>query len=455
MAKKKTTKKTTKAKKTTSKAKATTSKKRSKKRFSHQTVKGMRDILPEEWVAWKKFFEKASDILEFYGFGRVETPMVEERELFTRAVGEYTDIVEKEMYSVKGKGRADLVLRPEITAPVVRSYFENGMHRRPQPQKLYYIGPAFRYESPQAGRYRQFWQVGAEILGGDGDPIFDAQTIIVFYRLLEGLKLGDIVVGINSIGTTADRQSYKKKLVEYYKKHSKDICADCTRRLKTNPMRVLDCKVKGCQPIKEDAPILLDNLSTPSKTHFKQVLEYLDEAEVPYVLKPKMVRGLDYYNKTVFEIFPIKEGEEGLTMVAGGRYDYLAEALGAKSTPGMGAALGVERVVEALLEKQPDFGNTRLRKKVYLVHVGQLAKRKSINLLEEFRHNNIHVISNLGKSSLSNQLEAADKLEANFALILGQKEVFEDSIIIRNMKTGSQETVPLNKLIKQLKRKLK
>jgi len=423
-----------------------------RKKVAFQSPRGMHDILPADWRVLSKLYSKASELLEFYGFSRIETPIAEERDLFVRTVGEHTDIVEKEMYSVKSRGREDLVLRPELTAPVVRSYIEHGMHRLPQPQKFYYISQAFRHEKPQAGRFRQFWHIGVEILGGESDPIYDAQVITVFYRLIEDLKLGDVVVGINSIGGTNDRQNYKKKLVEYYKKHSKEICKDCQRRLKSNPLRLLDCKVKGCQPIKEEAPIILDHLSGVSKTHFKQVLEFLEEGSIPYVLKPQLVRGLDYYNRTVFEVFLTEEGKDELALLGGGRYDYLAEQLGGKQTPGVGAAMGVERVAAIIKEKHPDYGVSR-RKEVYLVHVGQLAKKRSVALLEEFRKGGLNVISSLGKSSLSTQLEAANKVGVPLALILGQKEVFEDSIIIRDMDTGVQETVPLDKVVKEIKKR--
>ncbi len=428
--------------------------KSSRKKVIFQSPRGMHDILPGDWQILNKLYAKAAEILEFYGFSRIETPIAEERDLFVRTVGEHTDMVEKEMYALKNKGREDLVLRPEITAPVVRSFLENGMHRLPQPQKFYYFSQAFRYEKPQAGRFRQFWQIGAETIGGESDPIHDAQIIIAFYKLIEELKLGNVVVGINSIGGTSDRQNYKKKLVEYYKKHSKKICDNCARRIKTNPLRVLDCKAMDCQEVKKGAPIILDYLASPSKAHFKQVLEFLDELSIPYILKPNLVRGLDYYNHTVFEIYIAEEGKEDLSLVGGGRYDYLAEQLGGRQTPGVGAAMGVERVAELIREKYPDYGSSRSRREVYLVYVGAMAKKKSILLLEELRKGGVNVVSNLGKSSLSAQLEGANKAGARLALILGQKEVFEESIIIRDMKAGIQETVPLEKVVSEIKKRL-
>ncbi|OGY56842.1 MAG: histidine--tRNA ligase [Candidatus Colwellbacteria bacterium RBG_13_48_8] len=414
----------------------------------------MHDILPHEAQAWERFCKLAKDIAGFYGFSKIETPMVESEELFARTIGETTDIVEKEMYLVRGGGGTRLVLRPEMTASVVRSYLQHGLHRLPQPQRFYYLGPAFRHENPQAGRYRQFYQFGLEILGGESDPVYDAQVIIAFCKLLESLKIKDFAVGINSIGSIAERQNYKKKLVDYYRHHIGEICRNCKKRIKTNPLRLLDCKTKVCQPIKSDAPIILDYLSIASKSHLKNVLEFLDEINIPYVLKPHLVRGLDYYNKTVFEIFLSSEGEDDTALVGGGRYDYLAESLGGRSTPGVGGSLGIERVLEIIKGRDPSFGVPRQSKQVFLVHVGQLAKRKGISLLEEFREANIPVVSNLGKSSLSNQLESADRAGAALALILGQKEVFEENIIIRDMRTGVQETVPLTKVVKELKKKL-
>jgi len=420
-----------------------------------QSPKGMHDILPGGMLVREKLYKSVKAIFEFYGFNRIETPILEMEELFTKTVGENTDIVEKEMYAIKGRGGQRLVMRPEMTASIVRSYLEHGLHRQSQPQYLYYIGPAFRHENPQAGRYRQFWQVGAEIIGGEGDPVYDAQIILIFYKLLEELKVKNITVGINSIGGAVDRQNYKKKLLEHYKDHTKEICKNCVRRMKTNPLRMLDCKNKVCRGVIEEAPIILDNLSTPSKTHFKGVLEFLDEANIPYILRPRLVRGLDYYNKTVFEIFTGEGEDSQLALVAGGRYDYLAETLGKRSTAGVGAAMGVERVLEVLEEQNPAFGTVRSKKSIYFAHVGQLAKLKSLPLLEKLRQANLPIISNLGKKSLSNQLESASKTDATLALIFGQKEVYEDNIIIRDMKTGSQETVSLEKIVKAVKKKLK
>ncbi|HZX00895.1 MAG TPA: histidine--tRNA ligase [Candidatus Paceibacterota bacterium] len=412
-----------------------------------QSPKGMHDILPADWPLWDKVYKAAKDVADFYNFSRIETPMLESVDLFVRGVGEVTDIVEKEMFVLKTKGGDKLALRPEFTSPVVRSYIENGLHRLPQPLKLYYWGPVFRHEKPQAGRYRQFNQLGFEILGGEGDPIYDSQAIILAYRFLEELKAKNLMVQVNSIGCRVCRPNYKKKLIEYYKKQ--DICKECEGRLEKNPLRLLDCKSDVCQPVKLGAPSILDSLCAACKKHFKEALEYLDEVSIPYTLNPYLVRGLDYYNRTVFEIF--REGSD-LAIASGGRYDYLSEMLGGRPTPATGVAAGLERVVEMLKADLKD-QNHKVKSKVFLVHVGEMTKKRALLLVEEFRKANMPVMEALGKDSLSAQLERAAKMNSPFALILGQKEAYEGSIILRDMTTGVQESIPLNKIIEEVKRR--
>jgi histidyl-tRNA synthetase len=373
---------------------------------------------------------------------------LEHTDLFVRGVGEGTDIVEKEMFSLKTKGGDSLVLRPEATAAVMRSYFEHGMHRLPQPVKLFYFGRMFRHERPQAGRYRQFHQYGVEILGGDSDPLYDAQTILVMYRFLSELKIENMIIKINSIGCKKCRSSYLQKLSNYYKKHK--MCKDCERRLQINPLRVLDCKNKQCGELKEESPKLVDSLCGDCKTHFKGVLEYLDELELPYMLDHHLVRGLDYYSRTVFEIF--LEGEDQIALAGGGRYDYLGKIIGGKDTPAVGASAGVERALA--IAKESGLRPIPIKKKVFLVHVGAVTKRKSLSLIEELRKNNIPVLEALGKGSLSAQLDRASKAGAPIALIFGQKEAFEKSIIIRDMETGEQELVPLTAVVKEIKKRM-
>ncbi len=430
--------------------KRATSKRRS---FASETLlppRGMRDILPKEAPLWNKVRNSSEKIAKFYGFEEIETPILEKTELFVRSVGVGTDVVDKEMYTLQTKGGDNLTLRPEGTAPVVRSFIQNGMHKLPQPQKLYYWGPFFRHDRPQAGRYRQFYQFGLEIIGGDSDPAYDAQIMLIYYRLLEELGLKNLMIHINSIGCLTCRPEYKKKLDDYYRR--KLLCLDCERRKKENPLRLLDCKGRLCEDIKVSSPSILDSLCSYCKSSLKDVLEFVDEVELPYIINPHLVRGLDYYSKTVFEIF---SGENGLALASGGRYDYLANALGWRSLPATGAAMGVDRVVELMSESDDSLIQTPDKPKVFLVYIGELAKKKSFSLMEDFRKNGIPVVVSLGKSALSNQLQAADNAGASLALILGQKEVYEDSIIIRDMDTGAQRSVLIHKVVDAVKRKLK
>lgn len=417
------------------------------KPLAFQSPKGMHDILPVDWPLWDRVYKAAKDVADFYNFARIDTPILESADLFIRGVGETTDIVEKEMFVLRTKGGDKLALRPEFTSPVVRSYIENGLHRLPQPLKLYYLGPVFRHEKPQAGRYRQFNQLGFEILGGEGDPIYDSQAIILAYRFLEELKAKNLMVQVNSIGCRVCRPNYKKKLVEYYKKQ--DICKECQGRLEKNPLRLLDCKNEVCQPVKLGAPSILDSLCVACKKHFKEALEYLDEVSIPYTLNPYLVRGLDYYNRTVFEIF--REGSD-LAIASGGRYDYLSEMLGGRATPATGVAAGLERIVE-MLRADLNGQVSKVKPKIFLVHVGEVTKKRALLLVEEFRKANMPVMEALGKDSLSAQLERAAKMNSPFALILGQKEAYDGSIILRDMATGVQESIPLSKIIEEVKRR--
>lgn len=421
-----------------------------------QSVKGMRDILPEEHLLWEKFFSNFRELCNFYNFRLLSTPLVEDVALFQKSSGESSDVVDKEMYMVKAKGSSkQLALRPEGTASVVRAYIQHGMKQQPHPVKLAYYGPFFRHDKPQFGRYRQFYQIGLETFSAKNNPLYDAQVILAAYRFFESLKITGVVIQINSIGCKVCRPKYLKELVAYYKKHKKDVCGDCKDRLAKNPLRLLDCKKDKCKEIKVSAPMTFENLCTECKGHFKSVLEYLEELQLPYNLNHTLVRGLDYYSKTVFEftLEPV-EGEEnfeGLSLGGGGRYDYLVEMFGGKHTPAVGLALGIDRVLEVIKKRELNIP-TRPKDKVFLIHIGELAKRKSLVLIEELRKAKINVREALGKESLGVQLKIADKLGVKLALIFGQKEAFEESIIVRNMATGAQETVPIRSLAKTIKK---
>ncbi len=421
------------------------------KRPRFQSPTGMHDILPEDQKYLKVINNKIEEIAGFYGFAKIDTPFVEQAELFSKGLGFSTDVVQKQMYSFRTKGGDLLTLRPEGTAPVVRAYIENGMFNLPQPVKLFYFGPFFRYENPQAGRYRQFWQFGFEVLGEEGS-VMDAQIVQIFYNILKELGLKNLIVEINSIGDSQCRPYYKKLLASYLRSREHLLCSDCRRRLKENPLRVLDCKEEECQPIKEQAPQTVDHLCEECHNHFKEVLEFLEEIELPYRLNPHLVRGLDYYTKTVFEIF--EEGESVVALVGGGRYDSLVKLLGGAETPAVGAAAGVERIIQVMKER-----NIKLPKvvepRIFLAQLGSLAKRKSLKLFEEFRRAKVPLAELLGRDSLKTQLNRADRLGAEYTLILGQKEALEDTIIMRNMQSGRQDTIKLGKIVEVVKEKLR
>ena len=425
------------------------------KKPKFHSPKGMHDVLPEEQVYHQKIYEVVSSVADFYGFRKIDTPILEETELFSKGIGLATDIVKKEMYSLKTKGGDYLSLRPEGTAPVVRAYIENGMQNWPQPVKLWYFGPFFRYEKPQSERYRQFWQFGFEVLG-EKNPVVDAQIIQLFYVILKELKLKDLIININSIGCNQCRPYYKKLLTSYFKSRESSLCGDCKKRLHENVLRILDCKEEKCQPIKVGAPQTLDHLCDECKLHFKEVLEFLDETEIPYNLDPYLVRGLDYYTKTVFEVF-YQNKEQGAPQVAlggGGRYDRLVKLSGGKDIAACGMAGGVERIMN-LMKSQDVKISKGNKEQIFLAQLGNLAKRKSLKLLGDFRKAKIKISESFGKDSLKAQLSRSNRLGLKYTLILGQKEALEDSIIIRNMKTGKQETIKLDKVVETIKRKLR
>ncbi len=416
-----------------------------------QSAKGVRDLLPEEQPWWRRVREVSEEIADFYNFHRIDTPILERAELFERGVGAGTDIVEKEMYFVKA-GKDRLVLRPEGTAPTLRAYLEHGLSSMGQPVKLYYTGSMFRHEQPQAGRYREHHQVGFEILGGEPDPLYDAQAILIGLRLLESLRLKKLVVRLNSIGCRTCRPPYRKKLVDYYRRFEGKLCKDCKRRINANPLRLLDCKNEDCVALKARAPIMMDHLCSSCRNHFKGVLEYLDEVTLSYTLDPYLVRGLDYYNRTVVEFYV---EDLNIALGGGGRYDYLGELVSGRRTdlPAVGFSLGMERIIEAM-KGQAVGGRGRSKPRVFLIQIGAEAKRKALSLIEKFREANIKVIESLGRGSLKAQLRIADREGVDLALLFGQREVFEGTVIIRDMKNGSQETVPLEKIVDEMKRRL-
>jgi histidyl-tRNA synthetase len=429
-----------------------------KKNFDLQAVKGTHDILPQDQFIWEKIRKEIREVAEIYSFSRIDTPILENLDLFKRGVGEATDIVEKQMFVLTTKGGDKLVLRPEGTSAVARAYAQHGLSHLSQPLKVYYEGPFFRYENPQAGRYRQFHQVGFEVIGGENDPIYDVQVMLAALRLLESVKLKNLTIHINSIGCKVCRPIYKKHLLSYYKNKKKDICKDCNRRMTQNPLRLLDCKEDKCEQAKKGAPNIIDDLCSVCRKHFKGVLEYAEELKLPYQVDPFIVRGLDYYSRTVFEIFmeeTSQSGEKitGPALGGGGRYDFLFESLGLKSTSAVGAGLGMDRIVDVIKSNKINIP-VKQKNKVFLIVIGIEAKKKGLELMEEFIEAGINISESMGKNSLGAQLGSADKAGASLALILGQKEVFKESIIIRDMKTGVQETVLLKKVVAEIKKRI-
>ena len=418
-----------------------------------QLLRGMKDILPAEQKFWSLLRHEAERLAKDYGFDRIETPILEETSLFTRAVGKQTDIVEKEMFSFEDQGKDNIALRPEATASIVRAYTNHGMANQPQPVKLFYWGPMFRHERPQSGRQRQFHQAGFEILG-EKHPIVDALLILVAFNFYKDIGLS-VNIQINSLGCSICRPKYKEALVNYYRSHRSELCEDCKKRLAKNPLRLLDCKEEGCQALKNEAPQIMDWLCEECKPHFVKVLEYLEEMQVPYILNPALVRGLDYYTKTVFEVWA--EGDEGATaqnaLGGGGRYDDLVEIMGGRSTPAAGFSLGIERSITKIKDKGvavPDLP----RPDVFIAQLGEPAKKKSIQLFEELRREGIGVSESFSKEGLKPQLEIANRIGAKFALILGQKELVDGTIMIRDMDAGNQEIVDFKKIVKEVKKRL-
>ena len=417
------------------------------------TPKGMRDILNEEYYNFQGFFEKAQEVAVYYGFKPIETPVLEYEDLFKSGVGGGTDIVDKEMYSLKTKGGDALALRPEHTASLMRAYIEHGMQSMPQPVMFYQYGPSFRHDKPQRGRYRQFYQFDLDSLGSD-KSIIDALVIKVGMSILEEAGAENLSIDINSIGDKECRNGYLKELTNYYKKNLSSLPAIDRERLKTNPLRILDSKEEKTKEINEGAPDSISFLCPSCKKHFKEVLEYLDEAGITYRINKNLVRGLDYYSHTVFEVIEQSEDPEtnGLALGGGGRYDGLAKMLGSKKDiPAVGAGFGVDRIIEASWCKDLSpriMGET----KFYLIQLGFEAKMKTLAILEILRKAKLPVYQSLSKDKLGVQLAQAEKMNVPYVIIFGQREAIDGTVIIRNMQNRSQDSVKIADLLTYIKK---
>jgi len=426
-------------------------KRRSKKQF--QTVRGMRDILPKEQPYWQKVRKVAEKVAQDYGYQRIDTPIVEFKEVFEKGTGTGTDIVEKEMFMFKTKGGDTVCLRPEGTPSIARAYIQHGMKNLPKPIKLFYIGPMYRYERPQEGRYRELFQFGFEVFG-EKDPILDAQLIQIANRILKSIGIKNFSFQLNSIGCEECRPNYRKLLISYLNNRRRSLCMDCKKRLKKNPLRVLDCKEEKCQQVISQAPQMIDHLCPDCKKHFTFLLECLDELEIHFSINPHLVRGLDYYTKTVFEIWPDGKEERQVALGGGGRYDRLVETLGGNSTPAVGFACGMDRIVAEMKKKEVKISSSS-QPKIFLVQLGDLAKKKSLKIFEQLETSGVSVAESFGKGNLRSQLRQANQMKVDFVLIIGQREALDETIILKDMNSGSQEVITFSKVVNELKKRIK
>ena len=415
----------------------------------YRAIRGTRDIMPEEIGLWHRIEDTAREVLELYGYGEIRIPIFEETPLFSRSIGEHTDIVEKEMYTFTDRSGKSLTLRPEATAGVVRAWIEHHLAQRGMVGRYYYIGPMFRYERPQKGRYRQFHQIGAEIIG-ESHPAVDAELIEMLFLYLNRLGLKRAHLILNSIGCPRCRPGYLDKLVLQIKEKLGELCSDCQSRSERNPLRVFDCKKSQCQEVIQGLPSIEDHLCPECSQHFQQVQSYLRSFGIDYELNPRLVRGLDYYTRTTFEITYPGLGAQNAIM-GGGRYDGLVELLGGKETPATGVAIGSERLVLALREENispPEAVST------FLVTVGDEAFQRGLELIRELRHQGIFCLSDYQGRSLKGQLRLANKLGCQAVLILGEDELKKGVVTLKMMSDGSQQEVTLDRLPSTLRRLL-
>ncbi len=426
------------------------------KKESYQTARGTRDILPKDQPYFQMIRHTSECVLQSLGIQRIDLPTFENAEVFTRGIGKDTDIVSKEMYLISKRGDdikdPTYALRPEGTASAVRAYIENGMGSMPQPVKMYYVGPMYRHDRPQKGRYREFYQVGVEIFG-DRSSKADYLSIMSAWKILSDLGLKNIIVYTNSIGCPACRPKYIKKLKSYYKKNLNKLCSDCRVRYEENPLRLLDCKEDGCKKLAKSAPLIIDNICDECKDHFQSTLELLDYFEIRYDLDPYLVRGLDYYSRTVFEFAAKSDKERQNSIGGGGRYDELVELLGGAKTPAVGFSLGIDRVVELMREQK--IKPTPIRGvEVCILQLGEKAKEVSKKVYEMLSKHNTNVYFVPTNDGLRTQMRHAVKTGAKYALIIGQKEALKDEVILRNLNASSQETFFVKDILEEIQKRI-
>jgi len=405
-----------------------------------QALKGFKDILPDEAVLWQHIEATARNIFHRFGFAEIKVPILEKTELFARSIGEATDIVEKEMYSFADRNGDSLTMRPEGTAPVLRAFIEHGLQAKLPVQRLYTIGPMFRHERPQKGRLRQFHQMSVEVLGLD-HPRLDAEVIAMGWLILQELGLS-VTLAINSLGCPACRPAYKETLVDFVSARKAHICEDCQRRSESNPLRVLDCKSSHCQEQYKDAPLILDHLCDGCADHFRKTRASLDQLGIPYTVNAFMVRGLDYYTRTTFELLTDALGAQS-AVGAGGRYDGLVEQLGGpKNMPGIGFAMGMERLV-LLLSQQNTAASLETSTDLFVAALGEAAAGMAFPLIHLLRRKGLQVATDLEGKSLKSQMKQADRARARFTLIMGEEELAAGEGVLRDMTSKEQQVLPL------------
>lgn len=409
-------------------------------------IRGFNDILPKETALWQFIEATARKVFSCHGFSEIRVPILEKTELFSRSIGDTTDIVEKEMYTFSDKGGHSLTMRPEGTAGVMRSLIEHKLYAQDSINKLYYMGPMFRHERPQKGRYRQFHQIGAEAVGAT-DPLIDAQVLLMISHLFAELGLTEPKLQINSLGCPQCRPAYRQALVSFLEERAAALCDDCNRRKATNPLRALDCKVPGCTEATQGAPAMLDHLCDDCKQHFSTVQQYLKTANVPYDLNPRMVRGLDYYTRTTFEFVTGLLGAQA-AVAAGGRYDGLVAQLGGPSAPGIGFALGAERV--ALLLGDQNFTQ---KPDLFIAALGDNARNKAFALMADLQKLGLWVETDCEGKSLKGQMRRADKLNSRFCMVLGDEEINNNHAKLKLMADGTETEILLE--VKQIAEKVK
>ena len=412
-----------------------------------QAPRGTKDILPARIGQWIYVEGKIREICARYGFSEIRTPIFEHTELFQRGIGDTTDVVEKEMYTFTDRGGRSLTLRPENTASAVRAYLENKLYADHPVTKLFYIGSMFRFDRPQKGRFREFHQFGVEVLG-EKSPLVDAEIIILAVRFLESLGLNDLVLKLNSVGDAQCRTRYRQQLQDFFRDKLADLCEDCRSRFDRNPLRLLDCKNEKCQMVSRGAPEITDCLCDECQNHFQKVQDYLTSAGIQFVLDSRLVRGLDYYTRTAFEIQYVPLGAQS-AVAGGGRYDGLIEEIGGAPTPGIGFAVGLERVMVAM-EIQNLYPMEEKHADVFLVALGETAQRAIFPLLIGMRDRGLNVTMDYAGRSLKSQMRAADKAQARFVVILGEHELAENYAVLRDMYSSEQRQVSLPDIINTL-----